>query len=155
MNAILNFKHSNCLCQKWTLSKRSKIVYYIFKNGPTPVSFPFIFSLFNQLFTILQRLSSIRRRDSNSQPSEHESPPITTRPGLKLLLNINEAAQVQIQEVANCCFNISIYITILLGSGCVSVGRSVASDSRGLRFESSHQQNLYWTFTVNCIDWRT
>ena len=73
----------------------------------------------------------------------------------QLLLNINEAAQVQIQEVANCCFNISIYITILLGSGCVSVGRSVASDSRGLRFESSHQQNLYWTFTVNCIDWRT
>ena len=37
-----------------------------------------------------------------------------------------------------------------LGSG--SVGRSDASDSRGLRFESSHWQNLCWTmFTVNYI----
>ena len=26
--------------------------------------------------------SSIRRRDSNSQPSDYESPPFTTRPGL-------------------------------------------------------------------------
>ena len=30
-----------------------------------------------------------------------------------------------------------------LGSGCDSVGRAVASDSRGPRFESSHKQ-LYW-----------
>ena len=31
-------------------------------------------------------------------------------------------------------------------SGCGSVGRAVASATRGLRFKSSHQQNLYWTF---------
>ena len=44
--------------------------------------------------------------------------------------------------------------TSLLGSGCSSVGRAVASDTRGLRFESSHQQTfLYWTlFTVNCLE---
>ena len=43
-------------------------------------------------------------------------------------------------------------IHIHMGSGCDSVGRAVASDSRGPRFESSHQQEfilniycqLYW-----------
>ena len=29
------------------------------------------------------------------------------------------------------------------GSGCGSVGRAAASDTRGPRFESSHQQNLF------------
>ena len=32
--------------------------------------------------------SSIRRWDSNSQPSDYESPPLTTRPGLQLLVYI-------------------------------------------------------------------
>ena len=46
--------------------------------------------------------------------------------------------------------NFSITIKILGGSGCGSVGKTVASDTRGLRFESSHRQNLYWTlFTDN------
>ena len=41
----------------------------------------------------------------------------------------------------------------MVGSGCGSVGKAVASDTRGLRFESSHPQNLYWTLiTVNCIE---
>ena len=49
--------------------------------------------------------------------------------------------------------NFSITIKILGGSGCGSVGKTVASDTRGLRFESSHRQNLYWTlFTDNCIE---
>ena len=30
-----------------------------------------------------------------------------------------------------------------LGSGCGSVGRAIASNSSGLRFTSSHKQNLY------------
>ena len=38
------------------------------------------------------------------------------------------------------------------GSGCFSVGRTVASDFRGQWFESSQQQNLYGPFTVNCIE---
>ena len=42
-----------------------------------------------------------------------------------------------------------------VGSGCGSVGREVASNTRGPRFESSHWQNLNWTciylFTINCI----
>ena len=38
------------------------------------------------------------------------------------------------------------------GGGCGSVGRAVASNSRGLWFESSHHKKLYWTFSVNCIE---
>ena len=33
-----------------------------------------------------------------------------------------------------------------MGSGCVSVGRAVTFDTRGLRFESRPRQNLHWTF---------
>ena len=40
----------------------------------------------------------------------------------------------------------------LLGSGCGSVSRAVASDSWGLQLESINWQKLYWTFTVNCIE---
>ena len=39
----------------------------------------------------------------------------------------------------------------LKGSGCGSVGKAVASNTRGLRFESSHLQilmNLYFLLTV-------
>ena len=42
-----------------------------------------------------------------------------------------------------------------VGSGCGSVGRAVASDSRGPRFKSSHWQknNIFieHLFTVNCV----
>ena len=31
----------------------------------------------------------------------------------------------------------------LMGSGCGSVGRAVATDTRGPRFETRHRQNLY------------
>ena len=37
----------------------------------------------------------------------------------------------------------------MVGSGCGSVGRAVASNTRGPRFESSHRQKklyIYWTF---------
>ena len=42
------------------------------------------------------------------------------------------------------------------GCGCGSVGRAVASNTRGPRIETSHRQNLYSTFihlfTINCIE---
>ena len=45
--------------------------------------------------------------------------------------------------------------SIVLGSGCGSVGRAVASDTRGPRFESHHQKNLFISiehlFTINCV----
>ena len=40
-----------------------------------------------------------------------------------------------------------------LSSGCCSVGRAVATETRGPRFKSSHLQNLYWNlFTIDCIE---
>ena len=59
------------------------------KNGPTLASFLFIFGLFKTNYTIFisdkceKCPSSIQWWDSNSQHVEHESSPITTRPGLR------------------------------------------------------------------------
>ena len=40
-----------------------------------------------------------------------------------------------------------------MGSGCGSDGRVVAtSESRCPRFESSHRENLYRVFTLNCVE---
>ena len=71
------------------LSQKLCVGIYFLKNGPTPASFSFIFGLFNQtLLQFLQQVkcqkcpSNIRCRDSNSQPSDYESLPLTTRPGL-------------------------------------------------------------------------
>ena len=58
------------------------------KNGPSSTYFPFIFGPFKTNNTNFTRNksqkcpSSIKWRDLNPRPSEHESPPITTRPGL-------------------------------------------------------------------------
>ena len=39
------------------------------------------------------------------------------------------------------------------GSSCGSIDRVVASNTRALRFESSHRQNLNWTvFTIDFIE---
>ena len=35
-----------------------------------------------------------------------------------------------------------------LGSGCGSVGRAVASDTRGPRFESSHRQKIIYILNI-------
>ena len=37
------------------------------------------------------------------------------------------------------------------GSGCGSVGRAVALDTRGPGFKSSHRQKLNILLTVNCV----
>ena len=60
----------------------------LLKNGPTPASFLLIFVFSNKHYKFYNKYecekcpSSIRHRDSNSQPSDYESPPLTTRPGL-------------------------------------------------------------------------
>ena len=65
------------------------IISFFKKNGPTPASFSFIFGLFKQTsLQFLQQIyvekcpSSIWCRDLNPRPSERESLPFTTRPGL-------------------------------------------------------------------------
>ena len=41
--------------------------------------------------------------------------------------------------------------TVIMKTGCGSVGRAVASDTRVPQFKSSHQRNLIMnTFTLNC-----
>ena len=53
-----------------------------FFNGPFPASSSFIFVFSNKHYNVKKCPSSIRWWDSNTQPSVHESPPITTKPGL-------------------------------------------------------------------------
>ena len=61
---------------------------FFLKKWANPDLFFIYFRLFKHTLQFLQQInvkkcpSSIRFRDSNSQPMEHESPPITTRPGL-------------------------------------------------------------------------
>ena len=71
-----------------------------FKNGPTPASFSFIFGLFKQTsLQFLQQIyvkkcpSSIQYQKSNPWPSERESLPITTRPGLPPVCNLTESLE--------------------------------------------------------------
>ena len=45
-------------------------------------------------------------------------------------------------------------MSITVGSGCGSVGRAVASDTRDPRFQSSHQQNFYRTFVYCQLCWK-
>ena len=62
-------------------------VSMFFLNGPFPASFC-LFSSFQTNKQFLQQIyvkkcpSCVQCWDSNPQPSDHESPPITTRPGL-------------------------------------------------------------------------
>ena len=56
----------------------------VFLNGQSSDSFSFIFGLFKQTIQILQQInvkkcpSSIQCQDLNSQPSDYESPPLTS-----------------------------------------------------------------------------
>ena len=60
----------------------------LFKKWANPGLFFIYFCLFKHTLQFLQQInvkkcpSSMWWRDSNSRPLEHESPPITTRPGL-------------------------------------------------------------------------
>ena len=72
-----------------------------FLNWANSGLFFVLFSVFfKQTLQFLQQInvkkcpSSLRRRDSNPRPFEHESSPITTRPGLppKLLVNVTSFA---------------------------------------------------------------
>ena len=38
-----------------------------------------------------------------------------------------------------------------MGSGCGSVGRAVASNTRGPRFESSHRQKFIYTLNISLL----
>ena len=65
---------------------------HFLKKWANPSLFFINFCLFKQTLQFLQQIkvkkcpSSIQRRDSNFQPSDYESPPLTTGPGLPPIL---------------------------------------------------------------------
>ena len=74
---------------RWVFSGLTIALTVIFlKKWANPGLFFVYFRLFKQTLQLLQQInvkkcpSSIRHRDSNSQPSDYESPPLTTRPKL-------------------------------------------------------------------------
>ena len=81
------------------------------------------FRLFKQTLQFLQQIngkkcpSSIRCWDSNPRPSEHESPPITTRPGFPPLFNFlyfniwRFSPSVLPTTLATCYFRVSFSIS--------------------------------------------
>ena len=54
------------------------------------------------------------------------------------------------QQLGNCHNELNEWANIVQeeGSSCGSVGRAVASDTRGLRFESSHRQKFIYTLNI-------
>ena len=73
-------------CLRWPKGTYSDLLFICyFKNGPTPASFRLFPQTNNTIFKTIQCenvTSSLRRADLNPQPLEHESSPITNRPGL-------------------------------------------------------------------------
>ena len=73
---------------KWNTPTFVKEIYF-FLNGTSPASFLIYFRLFKPTLKLFDNkymwkcTSSIPFWNSNPWPSEYESPPITTRPGLK------------------------------------------------------------------------
>ena len=67
-------------------------IHFDFLNRPLPASFLFYSCLFKQTLQFFQQIyvkkcpSSKQCWDLNLQPLGHESPPITSRPGLTLIL---------------------------------------------------------------------
>ena len=110
----------------------------MFLNGQTAASF-WYFQINITIFTTNQCKkmscsSSTQPQDLNPKPFKHESSPITPRPEMFVQLVSMLVKKEQ------------------LGSGCGSVGRAVASYTRGPRFESSHRQKfIEHLFTVNCV----
>ena len=82
--------HSQLPVGRQAANERWKFIEVLFKqifsNGPSHASFSFIFVFSNKHYNFTSNKwekcpSSVQCWDSSSQPSEHESPPITTRPG--------------------------------------------------------------------------
>ena len=72
---------------KTCFDQKCKYVVIFLKNGPFPASFSYIFVFSNIHYNSYNKckwknVCSIWRGDSNPRPLDHESPPITTRPGL-------------------------------------------------------------------------
>ena len=68
-----------------TMTLFSSSQFFFKNNGPSSASFPFIFDFSSSHYNSYNKYmwkSPSRGWDPNSQPSEHQTPPITTRPWL-------------------------------------------------------------------------
>ena len=80
-------------------------MFYLKMGQPRPLFHFFVYSN-NTFYNFLQQInvkkypSSIWCRDSNLQPLEHESPPITTRPGLPAIVHYGSRAVLNISTLA-------------------------------------------------------
>ena len=79
---------------KNSMLNRAKIKARYFLNGPTPASFYSFLSVQTHITVFATNKcekcpSSIQCRDSILRPLEHESPPITTRPGQDISVEKN------------------------------------------------------------------
>ena len=70
------------------------------------------------------------------------------------MLKVNLSKNISLEKISKrvLFYDIIIYDWLKMNSGCGSVGRAVASNARGPRFISSHQQNLYSIFAISCIE---
>ena len=73
--------------QKYSRLIKYNVLLFFLKNGPIPASFSFIFSIFKQTTQFLQQINA-GCWDSNLQPLDNESLPITTRPVANLINNL-------------------------------------------------------------------
>ena len=143
---------------KSTFQQMEEIFYFsaksnrFFKKWAIIGLFFCLFSSFQTNITILMTNkcekcpSSIWCLDLNSQPLEHKSPPITTRPGL---------------PPSNCLLHAKASNAARLNGPSVSKElkssrqwlwhSTVAFDTRGPGFESNHRQLLLNKFTVDCL----
>ena len=131
-----------------------KNLVFFKKNGPTPAAFSIIFKLnvfSNNQYNFYNKYvrkcpSSIRCRDSNPPPSERQSLPITTRPGLppsKILFGIKlrsvncfricKSIPVSPEAFFN---NFAILLSNLAGRRCCAV-----SQNRKIHFWTSKYFN--------------
>ena len=63
----------------------------------------------------------------------------------------NSVVRVFFKSVVKSFF-LKLNVAIFMRSGFGSVGRAVASDTRGPRFKSSHRRNCINILTNNCIE---
>ena len=86
--------------------------------------------------TKIDSLSLLRNRLFDSYPL-----PILT--SFKYFVKIRLSIHLNIAHLRSLFRFFWLPAITTFGSGCGSVGRAVASNTRGMQFESSHWQNLY------------
>ena len=126
---------------------------FYFLNGPSPASIPFIF-VFQKNFTIFTTIKCEKCPsfkwcwDSKPRPSEHESPPITTRPGIYILVYAKPTDSLQ-------SFNVdvpaSVVKTLVMMAGEIEYENFIYENGEALYPFTGHAMILIFTVLVSII----